>query len=527
MLVGSQWNQGAESSSDLICKRPRRELFSVAPVAMSSTHDPQSQFAQIHQRNSPLSMSTFIIPGGVSHLARINGYLNDDICGILVHEKIDARSVRLTAIDAGGLAGKIYTLSSLVELTVDRPEEHDIALYQRCLARILSDQRVHYLARRSYLNSAFNNSIVIEKILVNSIRIIRRTKASRLVATSTPHSVEAWIFAKCFEYMDLPVYILERTPINDRAWIYRGLDTQEVVCQGTEDKTSELTESSLKLIREQRGAKPGARDENGFYVSRMDLSSVRDANSNRWWSYKRELRLLRAGRIISLPLRVLSIYLKRVLYRSYQEVSVRDLPDGPFVIYFMHYQPERSSLPEGLSYVQQWTALRLLSWALPEGWTLLVREHPTTWLLPLDISARTASLYKEISSLRNTKVCSMDIDTFELIDKCKAAATLTGSVGFQAILRNKPVIAFGLPAYKDHAACLSATSFSDLVNAFNSIQEGELRDHFSDDAIRRYLAWIEHNSLCADPEETNWLEARLKNFTEIYRRLLRGELVLP
>jgi hypothetical protein len=215
------------------------------------------------------------------------------------------------------------------------------------------------------------------------------------------------------------------------------------------------------------------------------------------------------------------------LYKSYREVVAKKLPDTPFVVFFMHYQPERSSLPEGLLFVQQWLAIRLLSWSLPAGWTLVVREHPTTWLLPLDITARMPSLFRDIASLSNTKVCSMDADTFEIIDKCTAVATLTGSVGFQSLLRNKPVIAFGLPAYKDHPACFSVSSGADLEGALRIIASEDLSSRFSDAALTDYLAWVERYSFCVDPNESDWLEARLKNFSEIYRQLCNRQLALP
>ena len=467
------------------------------------------------------SAFTFIIPGGLSHLESLAPCLGEGVCGILIHEKIAVEKVNLPKCPGT----PIYTLSSLVELT-DGLQAADRELYEKCLVALLSDPRAHYLATRSHLDSAFNNSIAIEKVLVNSIRIIRETKPLRLVSSSTPHSVEAWVFAKTFEMLGLPAYILERTPINDRAWIYRGLDSQEVVGPSTDTSVRELTESSQRLIREQRNSKPGVRDQNGFFLSRMDLSSIGGANTHKWWSYRRELRLLFSGKLPSLPLRILSVWFKRTLLRSYQDVAIRELPKGPFIVFFMHYQPERSSLPEGLFHVQQWLAIRLLAWSLPSGWTLLVREHPTTWLLPLDISVRTRNLYREIALLRNTRVCSMDIDTFELIDHCSAAATLTGSVGFQAILRSKPVIVFGLPAYKDHPACLSVSGAGDLDQALEMIREGKLAPHLTDAAIARYLAWIERNSLSADPGEENWLESRLKNFAEIYRRLFSGEIEL-
>jgi len=252
------------------------------------------------------------------------------------------------------------------------------------------------------------------------------------------------------------------------------------------------------------------------------LSSIKGASANQWWSYRREFGVLMSGRLISLPIRILSVYLKKRLHDSYLRVSVDELPHVSFVVFFLHYQPERSSLPDGQFYAQQWMAIRLLSLSLPKGWKLLVREHPTTWLLPLDISARAIDFYQEIATLPNTRICSMDVDTFELIDNCAAVATLTGSVGFQAILRDKPVIAFGLPPYKDHPACFSIRSAADLHQAFDAIQNRDLSAEFSDEALQRYLLWVERNSVAADMDETDLSEGRLKNFAELYKELLGG-----
>jgi hypothetical protein len=469
------------------------------------------------------STRTFIIPGGSVHLARMTACLNETVCGILIHEHVAVAQALAIAAVGGQFADRLYTLRSLVQVTAEELHAEDCESYDRCLKEILSDPRVHYLATRSSLDSAFNNVIVIEKIVMNSLAIIQKTRPTRLISSSTPHSVEAWVFAKTCEHLDVPVYVLERTPINNRAWVYRGIDTQEVVTRPRPGLPAQLTPYSRDLIREQREAKPGAKDRHGFYVSRMDLSSVKGSNTNSWWSYRRELGVLSAGSLLGIPLRLLSVYMKNRLYRSYRNLAVSDLPTSPFIIFFMHYQPERSSLPEGLSHVQQWTALRLLSMALPSGWSLLVREHPTTWLQPLDISVRTTDLYAQIASLPNTKICSMDLDTFEVIDRCAAVATLTGSVGFQAILRNRPVIAFGLPAYKDHPASLFVRSASELSRALRAIRNGELSGCFSDEKLEKYLLWVEHNSVCADANERDWLEARLKNFTLLYQELLNDE----
>jgi hypothetical protein len=468
------------------------------------------------------SIRTFIIPGGSVHLARMTGCLNETVCGILIHEHVEVERALAAITGISAFAERVYSLHSLVQVATEKLQPEDYDSYDRCLNEILSDPRVHYLATRSNLNTAFNNAIVIEKIVLNSLAIVRKCRPDRLISSSTPHSVEGWVFAKTCEHLGVPVYVLERTPINNRAWVYRGMDTQDVMMRPKPGIPGKLTRYSREIIHEQRQAKPGAKDEHGFYVSRMDLSPIKGSDTNNWWSYRREFGVLSKGSLLGTPVRALSVYMKNRLYRSYRKLAVSELPKSPFVIFFMHYQPERSSLPEGLFHVQQWTALRLLSMNLPAGWSLLVREHPTTWLQPLDISARTIDLYEQVAQLPNTKICSMELDTFEIIDRCEVVATLTGSVGFQAILRNRPVIAFGLPAYKDHPASLFVRTGSELSRALHVVRNGDLSDSFSDEKLEKYLLWVEQNSVCADANERDWQEARLKNFTLLYEELLNA-----
>ncbi|HLA73881.1 MAG TPA: hypothetical protein VK624_20435 [Steroidobacteraceae bacterium] len=467
---------------------------------------------------------TFIIPGDLSHLSAVNEFLDARTCGILLNIAMPQAEARRSASCPSQFAERLFTLESLTRPARDSIDARDRDLYDRALRAILGDARVYYLASRTYFDSALNSTVVIERVIVNALRIMRATAPHRLVSSSTPHSVEAWVFARCFESAGLPVFVLERTPINNRAWIYRGLDAQQVVARGAQTAPA-LSEYTRMQVREQIESKAGARDARGFYVSRMDLSSVKGAESNRWWSLRREFPLLFAGRLLTMPLRAASIFRKRQLFRSYRRHEVSALPDTPFVIFFMHYQPERSSLPEGLFHTQQLIALRQIADAMPKGWTLLVREHPTIWLLPLDISVRSADYFEQVAALPNTKLCPMDVDTFELIDRSAAVATLTGSVGFQALLRNKPAIVFGLPAYKDHPACFSAGSFADLERAFEELQRPDFAQHFSPESLEKYLLWVESNSIVADDRERDWLTARLKNFRELYRQISAGELL--
>src|SRR6266404_2841357 len=197
---------------------------------------------------------TFIIPGGCAHLARMTSCLNETVCGILIHEHVEVKRALAAITGISTFADRVYSLHSLVQVATEKLQPEDCDSYDRCLNEILSDSRVHYLATRSSLNTAFNNAIVIEKTVLNSLAIVRKCRPDRLISSSTPHSVEAWVFAKTCELLDVPVYLLERTPINNRAWVYRGMDTQDVVTRPSPSLAAQLTPYSRDLIREQREA---------------------------------------------------------------------------------------------------------------------------------------------------------------------------------------------------------------------------------------------------------------------------------
>jgi hypothetical protein len=468
---------------------------------------------------------TFIIPGDDSHLATIRDQLTDEVCGIFLHVDVPESVARRTNSCPEKLRDRIITFDSLTRPVSEPLPPEQLENYDRCLRAVLRDERVHYLATRTYMNSPLNNTAVIERIVANTLRIVAQQRPTRLLSSSTPHSVQAWTFARCFEEIGLPVFILERTPINNRAWIYRGLDGQRVV-ERSGPVAAELTPYTRSQVEEQVKSVAGARDARGYLVSRMDLSVLKGAESNEFWSPRREFGNVFGGSLKALPLRFASSYLKHRIYRSYQQHATARLPDAPFVIYFMHYQPERSSLPEALFHTQQLIALRQLANTLPAGWKLLVREHPSMWLLPLDLSVRTADYYEQIVALPNTALASMEMDTFELIDRSAAVSTLTGSVGFQALLRGKPAMVFGLPAYKDHPACITVATMTDVARAFDAIRQPEFAARLSVPALENYLRGVERDSIVADPHDTQWLSIRTKNFAQLYREVLHGEITL-
>ncbi len=183
--------------------------------------------------------------------------------------------------------------------------------------------------------------------------------------------------------------------------------------------------------------------------------------------------------------------------------SLSSAPDigAPFLYYAMHFQPERSTQPEGMEYEDQYLAIATLAAALPDGWLLFVKEHPRqfdSW--PPDLRkmhARTPEHYAEIARLEGVTLIPADVDSDFLVSHARISCTVTGSTGWEALKRGKPAIVFGHVWY---SACASCAVVSDVQGAASAIASLSAKSsaQVADD-VRAYLGALEPHLVSCFP----------------------------
>lgn len=115
----------------------------------------------------------------------------------------------------------------------------------------------------------------------------------------------------------------------------------------------------------------------------------------------------------------------------------------PYIYFPLQFVPELTTLAYAVPNNDQLAVITALSKSIPGEVVIYVKEHTSM------IGRRSLRFYKTLDSLHNVKVISPRISTFDLIDSAVAVATLTGTPGWEAFLRRKPVIAFGQAFYCD------------------------------------------------------------------------------
>ena len=157
--------------------------------------------------------------------------------------------------------------------------------------------------------------------------------------------------------------------------------------------------------------------------------------------------------------------LKRLLKLNLYYNKLASNPDTsvPFIYLGLHMQPEKTSLPMGGEFGNQFLMIKMISECLPSGWKLFVKEHPNQFNMRKVANAnfRSTWFYDAINGMDNVSLVMLDVPSDALIKDCKMVATITGTTGMEALTSGKPVLCFGDAYYR---ACKAVCNVETIEN---------------------------------------------------------------
>jgi hypothetical protein len=149
--------------------------------------------------------------------------------------------------------------------------------------------------------------------------------------------------------------------------------------------------------------------------------------------------------------------------------------DDKFVYYGLHYEPERSTLPDGGDFHDQLIAILKLRELVPNEIKIYVKEHPSIFVKSLwGYRGRSPLLYRLINEIDNVYIINHKIKTIDLIKNSIFTSTITGTIGFESAIIGKTSIIFGNSWYNGcpNTICWSPNlSYSEILE--NKIQNKE------------------------------------------------------
>jgi hypothetical protein len=203
--------------------------------------------------------------------------------------------------------------------------------------------------------------------------------------------------------------------------------------QRQEELYQELSGLSRGIEVLKRLLRPSGTAEYGFYHDR----------------YVPLMKIRRYGRFKQLGIRKKIAKNNDKILREYHE-SITDFDvvrGGRNIIFFLQCQPEKSTTPLGGKYWNQLFALEeILKW-MPDGYNLLVKEHPSQFTQWQNLErGRFPGYYNKIKEL-GCKLISHKIKNQELFDYSELVMSVSGSIVFEAWVLGYKAAFLGFPWY--------------------------------------------------------------------------------
>ena len=164
---------------------------------------------------------------------------------------------------------------------------------------------------------------------------------------------------------------------------------------------------------------------------------------------------------------------KKKLLAHYQKLTKAVDLTRPYVFAGLQCEPERQTCPIGGVFGNQYIMVDLLSKIVPNDWKIYVKEHRSQFKIYTAVErAKTFEYYNKIASMPKVELVPLTYTSFELIDRAKATATVSGTIGWESVVRGRPALLFGHSWYKDCEGVFAINTVEDCHEAIRKIKNG-------------------------------------------------------
>lgn len=357
----------------------------------------------------------------------------------------------------------------------------------------------------SMMNKKFDTLCVDERrhIYYKMLRywygVIKKFSPDVIIFPAIPHTVYNYLISELALHLGVKTIMFEDTWVANRIITYSsdwrsGSDVLRNVIYKNEGKNFSVEDLSKDMQEYYRLV---YQSESHYVPEYMTFYNKQFNKLNR---LKKKLSaLIRSIRQGDVFYRLPNYTLKQFRMNLEKEYkSVESPPDfsKKFVYVPLGFQPERTTSPQGDVFVDQILMIETISASLPKDWVIYVKEHPGQWMLRVGVnysSSRYPGYYKRCARVENVKIVPINTSSHELISRSKAVVLTTGTAGFEAVLKYKPVVIFGYPWYRDFPKLFRVHNVETCRKALSTIAEGF---SFGKQDVINYLRSFEEGTFC-------------------------------
>lgn len=294
--------------------------------------------------------------------------------------------------------------------------------------------------------SALEREAWLHQLVTWSAALIEETRAEVLVMAESPHSTPMYVLYAVAKAMGLQVLSFLSWPLLPGLGLRHGLDGHLLALPKKLASASKARSSFLELGRKEIDRYLALFETEGYkFVPRYMQIQANVVTGGRDLKARPALRKFASWVQLLLP-RHQRAFFRRLKLESALTAKSTTVPKGRFVYFPLHYEPERTTTPDGGYFSDQFRTISLLRHLLPPDVALVVKEHPSTFnpFMRGDVG-RHPRHYAALSALKGVYLLPHTHSSADLLRACEGVATITGTVALEASALGKPSVVFGNP----------------------------------------------------------------------------------
>jgi len=184
--------------------------------------------------------------------------------------------------------------------------------------------------------------------------------------------------------------------------------------------------------------------------------------------------------------------------------------DRPFVYFPLHVTDDFKVKKVIPHCVDQAYLIRQVASALPQGYDLVLKEHPAS------IGRNAAPMLRGLAAVPNVRLVDAHTSSHELMRRAAAVVVISSTVGLEALLYARPVLTLGRPFYAGYGVTIDVDSFADIRRAVPAV----LRFTPDGERILRFLGAAMRSTFAGAPAGVDASDANAATVASSLHRAL-------
>jgi len=308
-----------------------------------------------------------------------------------------------------------------------------------------------------------DREVYFHNLLILYLKRIYEVKPECFISAENPHDYPKYIIYEICNFLNIPCFKFYNWMLSPMIFL-QNINSGEIINKKDEiplnldkkfindinmfvENTKKNNSYQLYYMKTQRINEMMFPSILNFFKSDI-LGYVRDIKYNSEMLLKKIYNPINPYRLNFITRIYIKNKRRKNLLTASRQFNDIDISNLKYVYFPLHYEPEKTTNPDGGIFQDQFLAIVKLRNFIPKDVDIIVKEHPSQLFKKMNgTRGRSPLFYKLLNNIKGLKIIDPNFNSKHLIKNSLLTVTITGSVAIEASILGKKALTFGNPWY--------------------------------------------------------------------------------